>query len=124
MVRASLLCMLSLLVAACGAGVAAWDYPIVAGYYLSDAGGDNRMIVYKGATIADSAIVIDARVDNYIVSGSRIFVARRPWFFITNENGASSAELSPDCEFWTIDTETKAVAKLASNDQRPDLRCK
>lgn len=123
MIRTTSTCVLTLLVVACGAGISDRDYPIASGYYLSDAGGNNKMIIFKGATMAESSIVIDARVDKYVVDGSKIIVARRPWLPVERKNGAMSAELSPECQYWVINRETKAVTQLKSNNRHPDVRC-
>ncbi len=112
----------SLIVSACGPGNTDWDYPIAGGYYLADAGGDNKAIVLRG-NAQISGIVIDARVDKYAVDGQKILVARRPWIPFM-DGKVQSAQLSSDCEYWSIDIISHAVRKIDDHSHWPNLSCK
>jgi hypothetical protein len=111
----------SLLVSACGPGVTDTTYRIADEYFYSDAGGLEKMIIYRG-TEANRGIVIDARVDRYRVEGSRIVVARRPRL-ISEGGGISTTSLSSTCEHWVIDMPTHQVAQIPDTAPEAQLTC-
>lgn len=120
---------LSLTLVACGPGVTDGEFPItgafnsstLSGYFLSDAGGNERFIVYRRLG-RPSEIVIDARVDRYLVDGKSLVVARRPAETVFR-NGITDVELLPTCEIWLIDMQTRKVRQIRAENRWPSVRC-
>jgi hypothetical protein len=98
------------------------QFSISNGYAFSDAGGNGRMIVTKSKGKQLGEIVIDARVDAYVVDGNKIIVARRPAGTYMRGEIADWA-LASTCEYWMIDTETHAVGQIADASKWPSVRC-
>jgi len=55
-------------------------------------------------------IVVDARVDSYLVENGNIYVARRPRI-LYRENGVIHSRLSRDCKFLKIIPSSGEVAE-------------
>jgi hypothetical protein len=107
--------------AGCGPGVTDGEISISDGYALSDAGGNEKMIVYReGKKLGN--IVIDARVDDYFVDGKKIIVARRPAETVMR-NGIADVKLLSTCEYSMIDTESRSVEKIADVSKWPSVQC-
>jgi hypothetical protein len=114
--------LLSLLaLAGCGPGGTDGEFSISNGYALSDSGGNEKMIVYRKGN-EHVKIVVDARVDNYVVDGQKIIAARRPAETVMR-NGIADVKLSPTCEYWMIDIETHAVEQITDASKWPSVRC-
>ena len=79
------------------------------------------MIIYRIGT-EPGKIVVDARVDNYVLDGTKIIVARRPAETVMR-NRIVGLELSPICEYWMIDTETNVIQQMTNADRWPSVRC-
>jgi hypothetical protein len=111
--------LIFVVLAGCGPGDG--DIPISKGYVLFDPGGVGRMISYRGDK-RPNEVVIDPRVDTYIVDGEKIIVARRPLTAI-NHGVTTDWKLLPTCEYWMIDTETHAVEEITDASKWPSVRC-
>jgi hypothetical protein len=118
-IHVSLLSLLSL--AGCGPGVTDGEFSISNGYAFFDPGGVGRMITYENDE-GSREVVIDPRVDSYVLDGQNIVVARRPWMDEMRGNVASG-KLSQNCEYWIINTATHSVARLEDNKKWPELKC-
>jgi hypothetical protein len=117
----NILVALLLSLSACAPGATDVTYPILGGYIFSDAGGPEKTVLYEGdATV--NGIVVDARVDKYRVSGTKIFVARRPRL-VTNINGTMESSLSQTCEHWVIDTVTHTIVRIDDKVTDAQLPC-
>jgi hypothetical protein len=120
-VKSPLLALLSLVTASCNSGVADGVTAISDGYVFYDTGSNGRSIRYE-ENIGWYVAVIDERVDNYVVEGDRILVARRPAKVVT-DNDVARWELSPTCEYWEIELPTRVVRRLPDGSPSPSLRC-
>jgi hypothetical protein len=110
-----------LLLTACGPSVADGVFPIKNGYVYSDSGGNGKAINFQERK--DWYVgVIDARVDAYVLDGIRIIVARRPAQTVML-NGIANDKLSRTCEYWMINTETRAVTQISDASNWPSVRC-
>ena len=113
--------LLFVVLAGCGPGVTDGEFSIANGYALSDAGGNEKMIVHReGNKLGE--IIVDARVDNYVVDGRKIIIARRPAETMMRD-GIAEVKLLSTCEYWVIDTDTHAVAQIADANKWPSVRC-
>lgn len=97
-----------------GPGIGDFSKPIINGYEYTDAGGYEKVIVYRGGKHAPQ-MVVDARVDSYKIEGDKIIVARRPreTFYEGNQDQVLSSRLSGDCEYWAINIKTHRVEKTS-----------
>lgn len=86
------------------------SFEISRGYRYVDAGGYERLIEYKGPDYP-RRVVIDARVEDWVVKNGKIFVARRPRVAELQEDDALSSWLLPDCEYWIIDLASHEVTQ-------------
>ena len=120
----------SLTLSACGPGLVDGEFPIrgafnfakLGGYFVSDAGGNERFIVYREIG-RPAKIVIDARVDSYLVDERLLVVARRPAESVSRD-GITDVEMLPICEFWAIDLDSHHVQRIPPDDNRwPSIRC-
>lgn len=102
-----------------GPGVRDYSIEIVKGYSYSDAGHYEKTIIYTDSN-GSSKIVVDARVDDYRVEDSKIYIARRPRE-IYEENGVTNSRLSAQCEYWEINTNNSKIRQI---DPVDSLRCK
>lgn len=96
-----------------GPGVSDYSTTLIGDYEYVDAGGYEKMI------FDDSNIVVDARVDDYFVDGTKIYVARRPRMVHEATNRGRSAarsSLSSDCEYIVIDTFDHSVNYSGKSD--------
>lgn len=98
-----------------GPGVSDYSVDLIGGYTYSDAGHYEKQILFSG-----KGVVIDSRVDNYVIAGHIIYVARRPRE-IYKENNVISSRLSNACEYWSIDTRNKSIQII---DSYPALGCR
>lgn len=104
-----------------GPGISDFSKPIINGYEYSDAGGYEKMIIYRGGE-RPPKMVIDSRVDSYKIEGDMLIVARRPrgTFYEENQDQVLSSRLSGDCEHWVINVKTHFVEKT---NEVHGLRC-
>jgi len=72
------------------------ETPIANGYSLSDSGGAGRVIVVRGNGRKFEGIVVDFRVDAYVLDGDRLVVARRPAYTVPLSNGSLELKLDPN----------------------------
>lgn len=68
-------------------------------------------------------IVVDARVDDYRVNESTIYVARRPRLIFV-EKGVPNVKISNECEIYSIRTSEKVVEMLDTLAMQPPVACK
>lgn len=92
--------LIAFLLVGCGPGVTDGSISISNGYRFDDAGNNEKAIIYFGDE-REASIVIDARIDKYILEGNLIFVSRRPRE-LYKEAGVLKARISKNCEFWSI----------------------
>ncbi len=71
---------------------------IINNYYYDDSGGNGKAIIYMGQNIPQGFIV-DDRVDDFKVSGNKIFVARRPRECVLQVNNITKCFFVDECEF-------------------------
>lgn len=104
-----------------GPGISDFSKPIINGYEYSDAGGYEKVIIYRGGE-RPPQMVIDARVDGHKIEGDKLIVARRPreTFYEGNQDQVLSSRLSGDCEQWVINVKTHLVEKT---NEAQGLRC-
>lgn len=115
------LLLLVFILAGCGPGVSDGEFPISKGYAFFDPGGDGTMITYtKGKGSVE--VVIDPRVDSYIVDENKIIIARHPLEAV-DRGEVTDWKLLPTCEYWAIDTETHAVGKISDVSKWPKVQC-
>jgi hypothetical protein len=107
---------------ACGPGFIDDCIPILGGYSYLDSGGGETMIVLNRDD-GNREIVVDARVDDYRVSESTIYVARRPRLIFV-ENGVPKIKNSNECEIYLIKTSEKIIEKLDAFAVRSPVNCK
>lgn len=110
-----------LVLCGCGPGVTDVTYHILDGYAFSDAGGDQKTIVYQGAAGGEQ-IVVDARVDMYMVEGNSIVIARRP-LVIEKIGNTLTDHLSSQCEYVVIDTVAHSVTRIENGAQWQKMKC-
>ncbi|WP_445357454.1 hypothetical protein ACJJIC_16535 [Microbulbifer sp. ANSA002] len=109
--KLTVLIVLSLFLLGCGGGISD-DYTYIEGqYYYLNAGEPEKMIVRRSKDGLDE-IVIDARVDRYIVKEGKIFIARRPRS-VSVINNVAETNLSSACEYWAIDPITSHVERVS-----------
>ena len=87
--------------AGCGPGMKDGSRHIVDRYYFSYLGGDENFIEYKDGK--NSEIVIDSKVEDFLVHEDKIYVARYPVIYGRDDDGALISTLSNNCEYWIID---------------------
>ena len=104
-----------------GPGVGDFSDSLANGYEYDYAGGNERAIVYRGDE-RPNTIIIDARVDGYLVIDDRLLVVRRPRE-IYKEGDVTKSRLSQECEYWVIDTKNHQVEKIQRSNEFQDLRC-
>lgn len=111
----------SVLLGGCGPGVKDGTYSIVDQYYFSDAGGYEKMILRRseGKTI----IVIDARVDDFVLKDGVLWVARKPRETFEDQPGVTLSKLSSQCEFWKITVKNHALTGPYLRSPLPGLAC-
>lgn len=96
-----------LLLFGCGPGVSDGEWHISSGYYFSDAGHIETMIVKRdGDKLAQ--IVIDAQVNGWVLNGSKILVSRSPRL-IYEKNNIAYSKLSDGVEYFEIDIKTHQI---------------
>jgi hypothetical protein len=88
---------------------------ILNGYALRDAGGYQRTITYDGGP-GNLQIVVAPRVDNYLVEGQSIILARRPW-------DGRAMQLGIECDYLVVDTVKHTVTQIKKGKRWPQLRC-
>ncbi|BAC96201.1 hypothetical protein [Vibrio vulnificus YJ016] len=108
------ICLATYLAAASflGPGVKDQSISLLGGYRYLDAGHYEKQIVYIEAD-KRVTIVIDARVDDYLIKDDVIYLARRPRE-IYNEDGIVKSRVSDVCEYWKINSHTGDVSKIES----------
>lgn len=94
-----------------GPGISDYSESIINGYSYNDAGHFERTIVYTDGQ-GSSSIVVNARVDDYLVNGDELVVARRPRE-VYDEGGVTNSRLSGNCEFLLVDTVKHTVIAIA-----------
>ncbi|WP_444901610.1 hypothetical protein ACJJIG_20180 [Microbulbifer sp. SSSA007] len=109
--KLTILIALSLFLLGCGGGISDGYTYIEGQYYYLNAGEPEKMIVRKSKDGLDE-IVIDARVDGYIVKEGKIFIARRPRS-VSVINNVAETNLSSACEYWVIDPITSHVERVS-----------
>ena len=92
---------------------------IINGYSYDDAGHFERTIIFTDGQ-GSSRIVVDARVDDYVIDGDTLVVARRPRE-VYREGDVTKSRLFISCEFLSINTVTHIVTAVA---KPADLNCK
>ncbi|WP_345550776.1 hypothetical protein [Microbulbifer aestuariivivens] len=102
-----------------GPGVKDQSISLVGGYRYLDAGHYEKQIEYTEAG-KPSTVVIDARVDDYLIKDDVIYVTRRPRE-IYKEDGIVKTRISDVCEYWQINSHTGDVSKIESI---PTLKCR
>lgn len=95
-----------------GPGVTDGSFPISNDYEYNDSGGYEKNIIYSGNE-RTKEIIVDSRVDDYILGGDKIFVARRPRESYLAADDALRSELSDICEYWVINVKTHKVMQTA-----------
>ena len=110
------------LVASIFLGPGASDYliEIKGNYSYEDAGHFEKHIIFLDDKKKPSKIVIDSRVDDYIIDGDFIYVARRPVEYYKDGNIMKSNILNT-CEYWRISTIDNTIQKTQP---LPSLKCK
>jgi hypothetical protein len=103
-----------------GPGLRDFSARVANGYEYDDAGGYEKSIIYRGSE-RKNEIVIDARVEDHILEGENLFVARRPREIYRDNDGVLESRLSPDCEYWKIDVKTHRIEKTT---ETKNLHCK
>lgn len=92
-----------------GPGIKDGSSPIIDGYDLFDAGGYERLIVYREKN-SKGKVIVDARVDDYKVESGNLYVARRPRLIEQDErNGTLNSKLSEKCEYLIVNLDTNQV---------------
>lgn len=119
--RAGLFLMTSALFTACGPGNIDGAYPIKNGYLFYETGGNGKTIRYEEQR-GWSVMVVPERVDAYEVDGDQIVVARRPADVVVVD-GVADWRLGALCEYWSIDTKSHAVRRIADVSKWPSVRC-
>lgn len=102
-----------------GPGLSDYSETIVNGYSYDDAGHFEKTIVFTNSQ-GRSKIVVDARVDDYVVDGDTLVVARRPRE-VYREGDVTKSRLSISCEFLLVDTVTHTVTAVA---KPAEMNCK
>jgi hypothetical protein len=92
---------------------------IARGFFYNDAGGYERTIFFKSDS-QNEELIIDARVDDYLVKDGKLLVARRPRSTKLGDDDAVDSSLSPKCEYWVIDLNTREKISVPS---LVDVRC-
>lgn len=108
----------------CGPGVADGVFSIsdAENYYLADAGGNERIIIYKPDKLHEK-LMVDARADEINVIDGHMYIARRPRTKVITKEGFLDGKLEPVCEFWQINLNDNQIVKL-SNDAKVNVACK
>lgn len=101
-----------------GPGAGDYSESLINGYGYHDAGHFERTIVFSEGEFA--RIVVDARVDDYLLKGNNLYVARRPRL-IYRENGITKSRLAMECEYWVVNTVSHDVSRT---DRAYGLACK
>ena len=104
-----------------GPGVGDFSDSLLNGYEYDYAGGDEKMIVYRGND-RPNIIVIDARVDAYKVVDERLLVVRRPRE-IYKDDGITKSRLLDECEYWVINTKSHQIEETDWSSEFQDLKC-
>lgn len=114
--------LIALGLSACGPGSLDYESPILGGYSYVDNGGGESMIVLQRDD-GRREIVVDARVDEYYVDQSTIYVARRPRMIFV-EKGVPNSKISDKCEIYSIKVSEEVVESLESLAVHPSVACK
>lgn len=93
--------------------------PNSGGYGLSDSGGDERAIVHKADGEDKWKLVIDARVDGYLMRGENLYIARRPKIRDVTPSGFLDGRVASECEIWVVNTASHSVVKATSSKNAP-----
>ncbi len=107
---------------ACGPGSLDYESPILGGYIYVDNGGGESMIVLQRDD-GGREIVVDARVDEYYVNQSTIYVARRPRLVFV-EKGVPNSRIADKCEFYFIRVSEQVAERMESFAVQPPVTCK
>jgi len=83
---------------------------IYPGYFYNDAGGYEKTIFYAGEK--DEKLLIDARVDDYLITGGELLAARRPRITKLGSDDALDSLLLPECEYWVINLATGEMRRV------------
>jgi hypothetical protein len=91
-------------------------------YYHSDSGTIHSTINRRNENALDD-IIIDSRVDKFIIDGNKIYVARRPTIHF-KKDGTVRIRLTDKCEIFVINIENNEVHEI-SDDQHglKELNC-
>lgn len=102
-----------------GPGVKDHSISLIGGYRYLDSGHYEKQIVYVDSG-RNFTIVIDARVDDYLVEEGVIYVTRRPRE-VYKDNGVVKTRISNVCEYWEINNQSGNVRKI---EPRLTLSCR
>ena len=91
-------------------------------YEFVDIGGYEKMILYVGED-RKKGIVVDARVDNYLIQDDQLLVSRTPRVSVLEEDGITRSRLTDECEYLRINTKTHVVVKNNDNDTTSLVEC-
>lgn len=84
---------------------------LIGGYSYLDAGQYEKQIVFSAKPDKPPRVVIDSRVDDYMIDGNMIYVTRSPRK-IFKENGIVKTRISSTCEYWAINTSTNNIERI------------
>ena len=95
-----------------GPGVKGYSLGIANGYSYEDAGGYEKHILFSAGEGLPK-IVIDSRVDDYVVDESIIYVVRRPVEYYI-EADILKSRIQKTCEYWmiNIDDNSRGCSKF------------
>jgi hypothetical protein len=83
------------------------DLHLAGDYYFTHSGGDQNSITEKRDGV--TRFVIPMKVEEFVVQGSGIFIARRPVVRQVAGNSSWNSRLADTCEYYRIDVAARKV---------------